>query len=274
MLAGCSSSTLLSPRQRLRSEASAQFQACHFPTPMSTQRLDLSCSFSRKDTTSRSQPIRPLGLSLEKPIESKTIGCSLKQNIRLPPLTTAALNPFEGRREIKDELWEKGKCLKRFADGLIDESVIDRAKRKKGNIHDWFWRFWFQPSFTRQGAPQVPFFLTGSGDEERVCFVPSEVISLPLPSSNNPWTGSVITEITNVEEKDVETIHRPVEASESSTSSESHSLGLRLNELATEHEVGNGSGNPRPHEGALMGAYEEENNHRECRNVFKRHFGS
>ncbi|KAE8657334.1 Scarecrow-like protein 28 [Hibiscus syriacus] len=283
MLAGCSSSTLPSPRHRLRSEASAQFQACHFPTSMSTQRLDLPCSFSRKDTTSRAQPIRPVGLSVEKPIESKTSGCSLKQNIRLPPLTIAAQNPFEGRREINDELWEKGKCLKRFAEGLIDESVVDRAKRKKGSCHNDITGgihegggdnlrlaqlgagdFWFQPSFTGQSAPQVPFSLNCSGDEERVCFAPSEVISLPLPSSNNPWTESVITEITDAGEKDVETIHRPVEASGSSTSSESHSLGLRLNEQVTEHEVGNGSGNPRPHEVAGMGAYdEEENNHGE-----------
>ncbi|KAF3659184.1 hypothetical protein FXO37_14068 [Capsicum annuum] len=46
MLAGCSSS-LLSPRHRLRRETSAQFQACKFPS-MSTQRLDLPCSFARK----------------------------------------------------------------------------------------------------------------------------------------------------------------------------------------------------------------------------------
>ncbi|KAL1069272.1 hypothetical protein V6Z11_D12G255600 [Gossypium hirsutum] len=282
MLAGCSSSTLVSPRHRLRSEASAQFQACHFPTSMSTQRLDLPCSFSRKDT-SRSQPIRPVGLSVEKPTESKTSGCSLKQNIRLPPLTTTA---HEGRREIKDEFWEKGKCLKRFAaEGFIDESVIDRrAKRKKGSCHNEIsgdihegggdnlclgqlgaGEFWFQPSFAGHNAPQLPFSLTASGDEERVCFVPGEVISPPLPLSNNPWTESVITEITDVGEKDVETIHRPVkEASGSSTSSESHSLGLRLNEQGTEHEVGNGSGNPYPHEGTGVGVYrEEEINHRE-----------
>ncbi|XP_021293127.1 scarecrow-like protein 28 [Herrania umbratica] len=283
MLAGCSSSTLLSPRHRLRSEASAQFQACHFQTSMSTQRLDLPCSFSRKDT-SRSQPIRPVGLSVEKPIESKTTGCSLKQNIRLPPLTTSSQNPFEGRREIKDEFWEKGKSLKRFAEqGLVDESVINRAKRKKGSsdnedsgdFHEGggdnlslgqlgAGNFWFQPSFTGQNAPQVPFSLTCSGDEERVCFVPGEVISPPLPLSNNPWIESVITEITDVGEKDVETIHRPAnETSGSSTSSESHSLGLRLNEQATEQEVGNGSGNPYPHDGARLGANEEENNHGE-----------
>ncbi|KAE8671554.1 Scarecrow-like protein 28 [Hibiscus syriacus] len=280
MLAGCSSSTLLSPRHRLRSETSARFQACHFPTSMSTQRLDLPCSFSRKDAASRSQPIRPVGLSVEKPIESKTSGCSLKQNNRLPPLTIAAQNPFQGRREIKDGLCEKkGKCLKRFAEGFIDESVINRAKRKKGCCHSQVSgdfhegsgdslslaaEFWFQSGFTRQSVPQLPFSLTCSGDEERSCFVSSDVISLPLPSSNNPWTESVITEITDVGEKDVETIHRPVkEASGSSTSSESRSLGLRLNEQATEHVVGNGSGNPLPHEGAGMGAYEEENNHGE-----------
>ncbi|XWS38415.1 hypothetical protein CRYUN_Cryun19dG0129300 [Craigia yunnanensis] len=284
MLAGCSSSTLLSPRHRLRSEASAQFQACHLQTSMSTQRLDLPCSFSRKDT-SRSQPIRPVGLSVEKPIESKTSCCSLKQNIRLPPLTTTAQNPFEGRRDIKDEFWEKGKSLKRFAEqGLIDESVV-RAKRKKGSsdnensghIHEGggdnlglgqlgAGNFWFQPSFTGQNAPQVPFSLTCSGDEERVCFVPGEVISPPFPLSNNPWIESIITEFTDVGEKDVETIHGPAkEASGSSTSPESHSLGLRLTEQGTEHEVGNGSGNPYPHEGAGFGAYEEENNHGEHR---------
>ncbi|XWS49884.1 hypothetical protein CRYUN_Cryun12cG0041600 [Craigia yunnanensis] len=85
-----------------------------------------------------------------------------------------------------------------------------------------------------------------------------------MPLSNNPWIESVITEITDVGEKDVETIHRPAkEASGSSTSSENHSLGLRLNEQAREHEAGNGSGNPYPHEGAGLGAYEEENNHEE-----------
>ncbi|XVF51550.1 hypothetical protein PTKIN_Ptkin04bG0193600 [Pterospermum kingtungense] len=284
MLAGCSSSTLLSPRHRLRSEASAtQFQACHFQTSMSTQRLDLPCSFSRKDT-SRSQPIRPVGLSVEKPIESKSSGCSLKQNIRLPPLTTtSAQNPFEGRREIRDQFWEKGKSLKRFAEqSLIEESVISRAKRKKGSSDDdknsgegggdnlslgqlGAGNFWFQPSFTGQNAPQVPFSLTCSGDEERVYFVPGEVISSsPLPLSNNPWIESLITEITDIGEKDVETIHRPEkEASGSSTSSESHSLRLRVNEQATEHEVGNGSGNPYPHEGAGLGGYEEENNNGE-----------
>ncbi|MBA0708185.1 hypothetical protein Golax_020161 [Gossypium laxum] len=252
MLAGCSSSTLLSPRHRLRSETSAvQFQACHFQTSMSTQRLDLPCNFSRKET-SKSQTIRPAVES-----KAKTSSCSIKQNIRLPPLTTTSVqNPFEGRIEIK------GKSLKRFAEqGLADdETVINRAKRKRGSSDDekpgddhgglslgqlGAGNFWFQPSL--------------SGDEERG--------TPPLPLSNNPWIDSVITELTDAGEKDVEMIHRPgKEASGSgstSTSSESRSLGPPLNVQAKEHERGNGSGNPYLHEGARLGANEEEIDHRE-----------
>lgn len=265
MLAGCSSSTLLSPRHRLRSEAPAQLQACHFQLPsMSTQRLDLPCSFSRKDT-SRSQPIRPVGLSVEKGIESKTNSCSLKQNIRLPPLATTA-QTIEAKREIKDEFWEKGKSLKRLAEqGSVDESCFSRAKRKKGGCggRDGLslgqlgaGNFWFQPSF----PPQDPFSLTCSGDEERICYVPGEVISPPLPLSNNPWVDSVVTEITDLGEKDGETSHKLVkEASGSSASSDSQSLSLRLNENVSEQEVGNGSGNPYSHEGTEEEAGEEDN---------------
>ncbi|KAJ7948485.1 Scarecrow-like protein 28 [Quillaja saponaria] len=270
MLAGCSSSTLLSPRHRLRSEASAQFQACHFQVPsMSTQRLDLPCNFSRKDT-SRSQPIRPVGLLVEKPIEAKTSSCSLKQSIRLPPLTTSSHDGqtafVEGRREIKDEYWEKGKSLKRFAEQRcveVEESFTNRAKRKKrssdnGKSDDVVesgghglslsqlgaGNFWFQPGFevpqsihsiAGLNPLQVPFSLTCSGDEERVCFVPAEVISPPLPLSNSPWVDSVVTEITDLGEKDVETSHR-------------------------EHELGNGSGNPYPH-GVQAGEEDNQEEH-------------
>ncbi|XP_015896272.3 scarecrow-like protein 28 [Ziziphus jujuba] len=282
MLAGCSSSTLLSPRHRLRSEAPAQFQACHFQLPsMSTQRLDLPCGFPRKDTA-RSQSIRPVGLSVEKPIESKTSSCSLKQNIRLPPLATTAPPPSpqtafaEARKEIKEEFWERGKSLKRFAE-QVDESFINRAKRKRGSSDngkandDDFHKggdslslgqlgagnFWFQPGFN---PPQVPFSLTCSGDEERVCLVPGEVISPPLPLSNNPWVESVVTEITDLGEKVGETSHRQVkEASPSSSSSESQNLALRLSEAVPEHEVGNGSTHPYdPHGGSGVEAGEED----------------
>ncbi|GKU95329.1 hypothetical protein SLEP1_g8700 [Rubroshorea leprosula] len=270
MLAGCSSSTLLSPRHRLRSEPPAQFQACHFP--MNTQRLDLPCSFPRKDT-SRSQSIRPVGLSVEKPLESKTSSCSLKPTIRLPPLATSAQSTFEGRREIKEKFWEKDKSLKRLAEqSLGDDSCINRVKRKKGssdngNSDDGLGlgpeNFWFQTSFTGQNPPHVPFSLTCSGDEERVCFVPGEVISPPLPLSNTPWINSVI-EIAELGEKEVETIQgQGPEASGSSTSSDSHSLGLRLNDNGTEHEVGNGSGHPYPHEGASVEAGQEDNDNGE-----------
>uniref|UniRef100_A0A6N2KS23 Uncharacterized protein n=1 Tax=Salix viminalis TaxID=40686 RepID=A0A6N2KS23_SALVM len=275
MLAGCSSSTLLSPRHRLRSESPAQFQACHFQLPsMSTQRLDLPCTFSRKES-SRSQSIRPVGvgLSVDKPLESKTSSCSLKQNIRLPPLATS-------NQSVKDEFWEKGKSLKRFAEQTVDESCVNRVKRKRGNNDnvrpDDFYEggdslslgqlgsgnFWFQPSLEVPrglNPQQFPISFTRSGDEERVCFVPSEVISPPMPLSNNPWVGSVITEITGLGEKDGESSQRPVkEASGSSNSSESQNLGLRLSETVVEHEVGNGSRNPYPQEGAVMEAAETD----------------
>ncbi|XP_052208832.1 scarecrow-like protein 28 [Diospyros lotus] len=265
MLAGCSS-TLLSPRHRLRSEASAQYhQVCHFPS-MSAQRLDLPCGFPRKDT-SRSQSIRPVGLSVEKPLESKTSSCSLKQNIRLPPSATTA----------KDELWETGKSLKkRFAEqGSFDdddESCINRAKRKRGSSRSddcneggedlslgqlSSGNFWYQPSLeVPRSIPLItgPFTVSCSGEEDRVCFVPSDVISPPLPPlSNAPWVNSIVTEITELGDKNVETSHRPgQEASGSSASSESHShsLSLKLNDNPSGHDIGNGSGLPNPNEGA------------------------
>ena len=278
MLAGCSSSTLLSPRHRLRSESPAQFQACHYQLPsMSTQRLDLPCTFSRKES-SRSQPMRPVGvgLAVDKSLESKTSSCSLMQNIRLPPLATS-------NQSVKDEFWEKGKSLKRFAEQSVDESSFNRAKRKKGNNDNGksddicegdslslgqlgSGNSWFQPSLEvpRSLNPQqFPFSLTFSGDEERVCFVPSEVISPPLPLSNNPWVDSVITEIADLGEKYGESSQRPVkEASGSSTSSESQSLGLRLSENVVEHEVGKGSSNPpHPQEGAVEAAEDDQREH-------------
>ncbi|KAJ4835065.1 hypothetical protein Tsubulata_028835 [Turnera subulata] len=276
MLAGCSSSTLISPRHRLRSESPAQFQACHFQLPsMNTQRLDLPCTFSRKES-SRSQPIRPagVGLSVDKPLESKTTSCSLKQNIRLPPLAST-------NQALKDEFWERGKSLKRFAEqGAVDEFCTERAKRKRSSSYGdektedireggdslrslaqlGRGGFWFPSSFEVTRGLNPPFSLTCSGEEDRVCFVPSEVISPPLPLSNNPWVDSVITEITDLGEKDGESSQMPArEASGSSTSSESHSLSLKLSENVAEHEVGNGSSNPRPREGTQVEGTEEGN---------------
>ncbi|KAK4400646.1 Scarecrow-like protein 28 [Sesamum angolense] len=287
MLAGCSS-TLLSPRHRLRSETSAQFQACHIPT-MSTQRLDLPCSFARKDA-SRSQPVRPAGLSIEKPIEAKSSGCSLRQNIKLPPVAT------EGRRENKDEFWEKSKSIKKRYAGEVsydhEESYMSRVKRKRGNgksdgspVDEGHLslgqlssdNFWFHPGFnvprsipqvTGLSTTQVPFSLSCSGEEERVCFVPSDVIAPPLPPlSNIPWFDSVVTEITDLGDKNVETIKGPEkEASgSSSTSSGSQRLVLGLGGNPVEHEIGNGSSPHNPSESTevVVARHNGENNHRE-----------
>ncbi|KAF8380313.1 hypothetical protein HHK36_027795 [Tetracentron sinense] len=280
MLAGCSA--LLSPRHRFRSQASAEFQACHFQLPsMSTQRLDLPCSFSRKDA-SRSQPIRPVGISVEKPTEA-TSTCTLKQKIRLPPsLTTARTTYWEGRREIEEGFWEKKKSLKRFAEqSSSDQSCINRAKRKRSSSNPatpddcsegerlsvsqlGSGGFWFQqtvevPRSKGIGGlnppPPHPFPVSSSGEEERererVRFVPSDVIYPPLPLSKNPW----VTEITDKGDKDVETSQGPgrKEISGSSTSSGSHSFPLRLNE-SPQHGTGNGSRLQCPPEGVRVRA--------------------
>lgn len=310
MLAGCSSS-LLSPRHRLRSEATAQFQACHFPS-MSTQRLDLPCSFPRKDNP-RTQSIRPVtvGLSVEKPIEART-SYSRKQNIiRLPP--SAAQSGFI---ESKDEFWDrrngsKKSLKKRFADQVPfgDDDEEKRAKRKRGigktdsgssseeeedekklNLGPiGSGNFWLHQGFdVARSLPliagldhsqsQVPFSISCSGDEEQqVCFVPSELISQPLPlSSNNPWVESIVTEITDLGEKNTETSQGPAkEASGSSDSSDSHGLILRLNEQnpQSEHEIGNGSrlSNPNPSSQVVVSGHNHNHNdnHREERDGFE-----
>ncbi|KZV55853.1 scarecrow-like protein 28 [Dorcoceras hygrometricum] len=272
MLAGCSP-TLLSPRHRLRSEASTQFQVCHFPT-MSTQRLDLPCTFVRKEA-SRSQPIRPVGLSIEAPIEAKTTGCSLRQGIKLPPAATT-----ESRREKKVEFWEKGKVLKtkkRYAEELSydEESFISPMKRKRGNGKSDVMpeeqgnlsslsqlggeSFWFQPGFNVPQSipssagldtPLVSFPISCSREEERVCFVPSDISVPPLPPlSNIPWFDSVV--ITDLGDKNVEARCGPEKemSGSSSTSSDSHGLVLRLSGNP-EREIGNGSSPPNPRESA------------------------
>ncbi|CAN0841457.1 Scarecrow-like protein 28 [Linum grandiflorum] len=252
MLAGCSSSSLLSPRHRLRSESSsaasaaaaatAQFPACQFQLPsMSTQRLDLPCTFPRKET-SRSQSIRPVGVSVDnRPLDSKTSRCSsLKQNIRLPPLATTTA------QSVRDDFWDQRRNQKKRFSEQEDDDETNRSKRKKySNDH---------------------------GEDGRVCYVPSEVISPPMPLSNNPWVDSVITQITDLGGKDGEGSQRRPgkEASgSSSTSSESASLGLRLSERnPEEHEVGNGSSNPHPqHNATTMEAAEEEDQDGEVRGL-------
>lgn len=274
MLAGCSS-TLLSPRHRLRSEAATQFQPCHIPS-MNTQRLDLPCSFGPKNA-SRSQPVRPVGISVEKPIESSR--SSLRQNIKLPPVAA----------ESRDEFWERSKRLKkRYATEVsYDEGTnfeyMGRVKRKKSNAKSDVEEgkqqhlslgqdFWFHPGFN---APQMPFSLSCSGEEREergggVCFVPGEA---PLPPlSNIPWFDSVVTEITGLgKSKNVEIVQGidQKEASgsgSSSTSSSSLALGLS-GKNPTEFEVGNGSSSRNPREVVVQGHNGENNSHRELEYV-------
>ncbi|KAG6399274.1 hypothetical protein SASPL_140750 [Salvia splendens] len=211
MLAGCSS-TLLSPRHRLRSEASAQFQACHIPA-MSTQRLDLPCSFGRKEA-SRRQLVRQVGISVDKGIESKS---SLRQNIKLPPVAA----------ERRGEFW--GRSKKRYAATDEGSNYMSRVKkRKSGN-----------------GKSEEE---SGEERDERGFF---DLPPLP-PLSNVPWFDSVVTEVTDSGmSKDVHP-HREVSASgSSSTSSGSHSLALGLgssNPTVEREAVGNGSSSRNPSE--------------------------
>ncbi|KAL9253460.1 Scarecrow-like protein [Drosera capensis] len=236
MLAGCSS-TLLSRRHRSRAEggaglAGAQFQAC----TMSTQRLDLPTSFTtfpHKDVP-RSQPTRPVVLSTEQP-KTGPVG-SLKQH--------------SIRKEMKAGIWETtSRRLKRSADDIdVDESCFDRIKRKKESFdhvddpndeNSLSFGFgsesiWVQPGFQfpRCGSRVV---------EERVCFVPSEIISSPSTDpSRCPWVASIVNEVTNFGKNDGEIGFKPVkEASGSASSSQSPSLGPE--ESASDHELGNGA---------------------------------
>ncbi|KAL6536515.1 hypothetical protein OROGR_013087 [Orobanche gracilis] len=242
MLAGCSS-TLISPSHKIGSEPSSQFQACQYIPTMSTQRLDLPCSFARKEN-SRSQLVRPAGLQIEKPIETKATGCSLRQNIKLPPTPVEVI-----RRGEKDVFREKDQSTKkRYAAGE-DESNATRVKRKRADSTPkqeqlGSEKFWFHPGLN---PPQVPFSLSCSGDEEgRVCFMPSSIIEPPLPHlSNIPWFNSFVTEITNVEkEKCGSTVKCPNREASGSSSSLSASdasrdLVLGLSSNPTESKVPN-----------------------------------
>ncbi|KAG6397017.1 hypothetical protein SASPL_143178 [Salvia splendens] len=251
MLAGCSS-TLLSPRHRLRSEASAQFQACHI-ADMSTQRLDLPCSFGRKEAL-RPQPVRQVGISIDKGIESKS---SLRQNIKLPPVAT----------ERGEEIW--GRSKKRYAatdEGSNYMGTVKKRKRGNGKSVEESGQFMSSEDFWfHAGTPQVPFSLSCSGEEreERGCFDPP-----PLPPlSCIPWFDSVVTKVTDSgKSKDVHP-HKEVSASgSSSTSSSSHSLALGLgsgNPTVEREAAGNGSSSRNPSE-AVAGHNGSSQREHEC----------
>ncbi|XP_033135574.1 scarecrow-like protein 28 [Brassica rapa] len=244
MLAGCSSSSLLSPTRRLRSEAVAATVSVHFP--MNTQRLDLPCSssFSRKE-----------------PIERKSGGCSLKQSIKLPPLATTRGNTEGFSWNNDNNIVKKKKSLKRFAEeNKVDKSCLSRVKRQRGGDDDHNRGFWFEHLTAQNSSQALPFSLTCSSDdyEEKVWFAPSEVISQPLQSNNPNWANSVITtELAGLGDKDIESSSRPAAVKEASGSSTSASSDSR-------HRVPeptNGSRNQYSHRGGNTEERTINNNH-------------
>uniref|UniRef100_M4EFQ7 Uncharacterized protein n=1 Tax=Brassica campestris TaxID=3711 RepID=M4EFQ7_BRACM len=244
MLAGCSSSSLLSPTRRLRSEAVAATVSVHFP--MNTQRLDLPCSssFSRKE-----------------PIERKSGGCSLKQSIKLPPLATTRGNTEGFSWNNDNNIVKKKKSLKRFAEeNKVDKSCLSRVKRQIGGDDDHNRGFWFEHLTAQNSSQALPFSLTCSSDdyEEKVWFAPSEVISQPLQSNNPNWANSVITtELAGLGDKDIESSSRPAAVKEASGSSTSASSDSR-------HRVPeptNGSRNQYSHRGGNTEERTINNNH-------------
>ncbi|RWW66556.1 hypothetical protein BHE74_00026067 [Ensete ventricosum] len=181
MLAGCSS-TLLSPRHKLRIDASVQLQACHFQLQdkhchpqqkMGTQRLDLPCGFS-----SRKDPLR-MALSVEKPppAEARRSSCSFRRK----PVTTssmAAQSPsWGGIDEGHGRPWDRRRSLKRFHErGSCDD---DRAKRTRtgggvSGLVEVDGEVWL-PRSTQEPPPV---------EEDKVFLVPNEA-SFPLPASTS-----------------------------------------------------------------------------------------
>ncbi|GAB2274002.1 hypothetical protein Dimus_008772 [Dionaea muscipula] len=258
MLAGCSS-TLLSPRHRLRTEvaaAAAEFQA----SSMSTHRLDLHTSFTsfqqRKDVSSRSQAVRPMEAA---PPKGASAACSLKQSLVRP--ATARARASQARKEIKDEeFWEEegGRSLKRSADDIIiaddddddDESssCINRIKKRKescsddyGNAMDRMSFVLGNEKFAQPPGLQIP--------RARVCFVPP---SSPLRIPSWVESGVVNEEVTITNTNLGDTSFRPPPVKErsgsgsgsgsgsiSSSESHSHSLGLEESGGGSEqHELG------------------------------------
>ncbi|KAH0465964.1 hypothetical protein IEQ34_006067 [Dendrobium chrysotoxum] len=95
---------------------------------MGTQRLDLPCSFTRKEAAM-------VSLSLERPAESRG-SCSFRP--RPVTISSSAIiaqtASWESRREIGRELWNRKRSFKKFHQcGLFEDPDIDRAKKKRTN---------------------------------------------------------------------------------------------------------------------------------------------
>ncbi|MQL81167.1 hypothetical protein Taro_013619 [Colocasia esculenta] len=262
MLAGCSS-TLLSPRHRLRSEASVPFQACHlqvqeklYPSQqkMSTQRLDLPCSFSRKEGPR-------IALSLEKAVEARG-SCSFRPNPVPTSSSSASLVaqtvPWEARREIEGGYWEKGTTLKRFHErgSAADDSCEERLKRRKKIYRD--------AQLAAGGGSEVWFPNISSTTEHSplqeegrsAFFLPSVAVFAPLPTSSDALVSSFGSEIAEKGDNDLGTSEGSKQRmkSESSPASEAHSSSSDLHANSSELEAGNGSHRPNPSRGAAAGA--------------------
>ncbi|KAI3962105.1 hypothetical protein MKW92_043742 [Papaver armeniacum] len=244
MLAGCSK--LLSPtRHRLRSEATAQFQAvCNFQLPsMSTQRRELPCNFTRN--TSRSQqPIRPVGLSVEKGFESKG-SCSIRHKSRPPPsLSIPQPLIWEGRRGVEDVFWEEEKkSLKR--QNSSDECSVNRVKRKRCSSDSELGseNIWFSQNVAGSGVTGTETLSLTAAKEERVSFLP-----------RSTWMDFVVNELTATGDRGAAETSRAITKVKpgSSNSSDSRSLTLKPEDNSSDDiEIGNGTRVPHPSEGRL-----------------------
>lgn len=156
---------------------------------MSTQRLDLPCSFSRKEGPR-------IALSLDKAIET-TGGCSFRHNPAAPSSSSSSLvahgASWESRRDAEGAYWERSAPgLKRFHEWTsFDDHVEERIKRKKigsdrqqlpgGGDGGWF------PNNTVE-RPQME-------QEDRPRFLPGVAVFPPLPCSSAAVADRVEAEV-------------------------------------------------------------------------------
>ncbi|WOL19159.1 scarecrow-like protein 28 isoform X1 [Canna indica] len=217
MLAGCSS-TLLSPRHKLRIDASVQLQACHFhlqekpQQKMSTQRLDLPCGFS-----SRKDPSR-VALSVEKPGAEARGSCSFRRSSSSSSSMVAQVPPSWGATgEIEagraaGGVWERRRSLKRFHERGSCEDYRAKRTRTSGieGLVDAEGEVWL-PQPTQESPLE---------EEEKVFLVPSAA-SFPLPASS----GHTLVAGSSAPENEFSTGEGPYNESQSDSSSSSGAYG-------------------------------------------------
>ncbi|XP_042420873.1 protein DWARF AND LOW-TILLERING-like [Zingiber officinale] len=199
MLAGCSS-TLLSPRHKLRIDASVQLQSCHFhlqEKPMGTQRLDLPCGFS-----SRKDPLRVV-LSVEKPAaDARGSNCSFRRRSSTSSIVAHAPT-WGATEEARSGVWAQRRSSKR----LHEEGSCDDYRAKRTRTADMEGEAWLPQS------TQEPSF----GEEEEKVFLVPSAASFPLPTSS----GQTLVPGSTHPENDSNTGEEPNNASQSASSSSS-----------------------------------------------------